>query len=566
MASTKVNTDDDFFQIVASGSVSDLLKIIEKEGREKSTKLAQSYNEMGATPLLVAIGKKDFQVMELLVEVMGASIGQIGHFTSNGVDYADCPPLFAAIVSDQLSFVEYLFKRKMTRDKPSLNFDSFLSSSITCRQKINILKLIGATYMLSGNWSSFLHGLSYWKKAMTLTSSTADVEKCQIPNTVPVFRFMGSTSELMALEQMERMAKYETVFDQRFVVDQVISVIQRVMIDMQLFPNMFIISHFFCYSLALLPSPHEFQYKTRDELEYLSNVVVYTLELLKLWWQKESPRATEQDWHVSEQTICHSWNLFESLRTANYVLSFRDLMFAFDFAFQHLHRMCTKFWPEDKQFRPTRIGQLTKLVLDISVSIFGSLSRFSQEERQQFKQSLSHYVRLSRGSGIDKPNLLLKACCLSYVSRQREADYEKFVQLFLDAGEDPNATDSQGNTPLHCLLAKNQYEYWLTNPWDNPNRAEHTSVVSLNYVALIRLLLDSGCHVDQPNEAGETILELLKRSRKMQENFNKPFDHYLELVINTVLPLTCYSAQVIRKHNISTEELPLPLQLFVRRH
>ncbi|KAI9562806.1 hypothetical protein GHT06_010261 [Daphnia sinensis] len=573
MASTTVNGVDEFFQVVASGSVNDLCKILQKEGPEKSSKLAQSYNEKGETPLLVAIGKKQFPVMNMLVDLLGVNIGQVGHFTSNGVNYADCPPLFAAIVSDEVSCIDYLFKKRITRDRPSLDLNSFMSSSITCRQKANILMLFGATYMLSDSRRSFLHGLSYWKKAMTLSSSTTDAIKSQIPYkfSIPVFRFTDSTSEMMALEQIERMAKRETVLDRQFVLDQALDVSQRVLIDMQLFPTVFIITHFFSYSMAHSPLPHEFQSKTRDELERLSNLVIYILELLKLWWEKERPSSCikEQDWHITGLAISHSWNFFESLRTAipDYVLSFRDSMFAFDFVFQHLPRMYTKFWPEDKQLRPTNIDLMAELALNISVTIFGRLSQFSHEERQQFGQRVSDCVRLYGASGTDKPNLLLKACCLKYVSIQKVANYEKFVQLLLDAGEDPNATDKEGNTALHCLLAKNQVEYELTSPWDNPTSAGRSSTVSKNYVALTRLLLESGCHVDQRNKAGVTILELLKRNRKMQENFNtKPFDRYLKQVVDAVLPLTCYSAQVIRKHKRSTKDLPLALQLFVRRH
>jgi hypothetical protein len=115
------------------------------------------------------------------------------------------------------------------------------------------------------------------------------------------------------------------------------------------------------------------------------------------------------------------------------------------------------------------------------------------------------------------------------------------------------------------LLPKNEFQYWLTNPWDNPNEKD-VPIIRSNFIASVRILLDAGSHVDQSNRRGETILELLKRNRKMQQSFKAPFDPFLESVIDSVLPLTCYCAQSIRKNNIPIVKLPPTLQLFVRRH
>lgn len=90
MASAKTNSNQHFFQAVANCSVDDLRKILDMEGLESTTKLAQSYNETGETPLLVAIGQQHclqhFFVMKFLVDLLNVDISQTGRFISNHVD------------------------------------------------------------------------------------------------------------------------------------------------------------------------------------------------------------------------------------------------------------------------------------------------------------------------------------------------------------------------------------------------------------------------------------------------------------------------------------------------
>jgi ankyrin repeat protein len=97
---------------------------------------------------------------------------------------------------------------------------------------------------------------------------------------------------------------------------------------------------------------------------------------------------------------------------------------------------------------------------------------------------------------------VFRACNLPYLVGQK-TNYEQVIQLFLEAGADPNAVNADGNTPLHCLLPKNEFQYWLTNPWDNPNEKD-VPIIRSNFIASIRILLDAGSHVDQSGSIEST--------------------------------------------------------------
>lgn len=156
----------EFFCAVSVGSLDDLNEIIGNIGGEMIFNLAQSYNETGETPLLVAISNRHLHVVQFLVGVLEIDISQEGRFSWKDLDYLKIPPLFAAIISDQMSIINYLIETK----KVAVNLDLFLSDSpnrhiFELLRQINILELIGAAYILNGDRESLLCGLSYLKKS-----------------------------------------------------------------------------------------------------------------------------------------------------------------------------------------------------------------------------------------------------------------------------------------------------------------------------------------------------------------------------------------------------------------
>ena len=82
----------------------------------------------------------------------------------------------------------------------------------------------------------------------------------------------------------------------------------------------------------------------------------------------------------------------------------------------------------------------------------------------------------------------------------------------------------------------------------------------------MQAFIDAGSHLDIARSDGETVLTILKDKLMKNDEGIRP---YFVSVINTVLPLSCYCARVIRQHGITFHEahqLPLGLSAFVSCH
>ncbi|XP_046636782.1 uncharacterized protein LOC124315267 isoform X2 [Daphnia pulicaria] len=469
----------EFFRAVSVGSLDDLNEIIGNIGGEMIFNLAQSYNETGETPLLVAISNRHLHVVQFLVGVLEIDISQEGRFSWKDLDYLKIPPLFAAIISDQMSIINYLIETK----KVAVNLDLFLSDSpnrhiFELLRQINILELIGAAYILNGDRESLLCGLSYLKKS-----------KYFVP--FPVDETMEEAEQIPTKDEL--------------IIQRALIVCELVLRQLRLFPNIYILSNFIKHS-------------------WMSWISV--LQQLNIWWENSASFVSAEAWNFNKTALDHCLSSIRHEQNdfpASTSCILKKLTFVFSFASEHLIRIHSMYWPTNQKDRADNIHDTTKIVCILSVSIMRMLS-------------------------------------------QKEPDYQQVIRLFLEAGANPNAIDADGNIPLHCLLPKNDFEYWLTNPWDNPNENDNIPVIRSNFIESVRVLLDAGSHVDQLNRRRESVLELLKRNRKKQQSFKASFDSRLDDVIHSVLPLTCYCAQSIQKNNIPVENLPPTLQLFVRNH
>lgn len=147
---SNTNGSNEIFEAVRIGSVDVLEKLLATNGLDVTSKLAQSYNKEGETPLLVAIKCKHLNVVKFLVEDLKVNIGQIGRFFWKTVDYSEVLPLYASIISDQLSIMKFLFAEEMKYES-AISLDSIMSSSIPRPQKIDQLELIGAGFILLKN-------------------------------------------------------------------------------------------------------------------------------------------------------------------------------------------------------------------------------------------------------------------------------------------------------------------------------------------------------------------------------------------------------------------------------
>jgi hypothetical protein len=170
--------------------------------------------------------------------------------------------------------------------------------------------------------------------------------------------------------------------------------------------------------------------------------------------------------------------------------------------------------------------------------------RNNPAEIQQLKDCLSPYFRA---------NNLKRFTSLLHLAISQGTDGRQIlpiIQLFLEAGADPTGIDTNGETPLH-LLSENQ-DCFQSDPE--------------SYEQVFQALLDAGCCLGQSIPAGKTFLSILNGQKsKCVSKFR--FHHYLDPLVNVVLPLACVCAKVIRHKQILFEgRLPPRLQSFVSRH
>ena len=89
-----------------------------------------------------------------------------------------------------------------------------------------------------------------------------------------------------------------------------------------------------------------------------------------------------------------------------------------------------------------------------------------------------------------------------------------------------------------------------------------------NVVEVADLLMDAGCHLNQPDANGVTPPTFSGIASPAFCGWNTGHAPNLEdLIHNVVLPLTCYCAQTIRKHKIPFKKrIPPVVESFVERH
>ena len=81
-----------------------------------------------------------------------------------------------------------------------------------------------------------------------------------------------------------------------------------------------------------------------------------------------------------------------------------------------------------------------------------------------------------------------------------QGGYPQLLRLFLEAGANPNATDSEGNTFLHKIILSGLY---------------------LSREAM-GVLLEAGANVDIKNRSGETAIDLTEKGKKPRRQLIMP--------------------------------------------
>ncbi|KZS12324.1 Uncharacterized protein APZ42_022430 [Daphnia magna] len=344
-----------FFQAVATGSMECLRKAF-KEGDEFIANVAKSYNDMGETPLLVAIKNRNFRTVKFLVNKLKVSVIQVANNIILFVDLSQHPLI--------------------------------LSSQTTRLQKICILELIGAAYIFDGTRASRLHGYSCWMQAFLLRQSTTDGGST-IPKSPLQLSNRGGTAlrnqlEVQTLEQLEQLKKQRRA---HWKV-QASLVSHRIFSELGYFPNLFTVVYLFIFSLKKWS---ERQLGTNRAFK----VSLCIIELFdNQWWEDYIEEDAMRAWEVINNTLHYLCAILELLSRLPNHLSFSDLMFLLRFACNHLQKTYTSYWPTSILYhtRKSEISNMENLILIIVTLITEKQNILTPSDIQEFKQCFAQHI------------------------------------------------------------------------------------------------------------------------------------------------------------------------------
>ena len=631
-----------FYQIVKEGSIEKLEEFQKIKGLDETVKLASTFNDNGETPLLLAIGGGHFQMVTYLIEKMEVSISEIGKFLWDE-EYLEGPPLFAAILFAQASqspaphsasivdvLIDYEIKHNHHEVYPFAPFEDMdteemernlrhkysqilypvlvsvkNSKSITRQRKIEILELIGSTYVLknpeeyrsedgSGYDSDYSSdnnsdgsdgsedtslsfdvtlfcGIECWVQAMRLRESTADGEpafpkvRYDLPdNAQNILRFHDKTEfetmeelrEIIHLEVFRQTGKcysYRSADDLRY---QAILMSLRILSQFQ--PDMRPFLSFLRHVTKHLPFLRIY------ESCFIENLPSFYMRLIvevSTFLTSEDVDDGSWPFHFVETVIENGLEraikkvLFqEDLRPEDLKLfTFNNIMKFFYVASAYVEKLPLKigtFYGDSRK----RNNALLRIHDAIAYLIKHLLRNLNEEECQQFSIWLRRFVRVTEDQCVANPRFirvksLLHIACEGY----SHPFYTDIIEMLLEAGADPNLRNGDyNNTPAHCV-AKNNFR------------------LDLMALTSLELLVDAGAHLNQVNERERTALEDFRRrfhdcpdELAILENVNAKSC----LASESDMRLTCLCAGALRRNRIVYDEEKYPSLLvpFLESH
>ena len=193
--------------MVSTGSVIDLKQFFAESEPKIADEIAKSLNSEGETPLLLAIKGQHFQMVKFLVKHLKADIVQLGVLW-NGLKNLMVPSLVSAIIHDssyEHDIINYLMDQDAANES-SVVLNSIHSSNLSQEQKTNLLKLVGAGYILKARTmddEAFRFGKKCWSDAVTLHSeSTTTIAERPHQLSEWAMKLFGTASEYKTMEEL----------------------------------------------------------------------------------------------------------------------------------------------------------------------------------------------------------------------------------------------------------------------------------------------------------------------------------------------------------------------------
>ena len=528
---THISSTETFFQVVSTGSVSELEQILKKMEPDVKVRIVDSFNTEGETPLLVAIRGSHNEMVKFLVEELEADIFKTGRFNWKGIEYEEALPLFAAILSDITSdqfIIKFLVLKSPTDVTAAASvLEKIFQKSNTTLQLIDMMELMGAAYILQPNEVGGITrnwlGVMCWEVALHLRNMQSETSALQKPPTTlsaAAQKVFGETTEFRNLDELQ-----EILDSQEFHIrleTQALLVFQRIMSQLDPIPNRFFLRCLFLYSL--------FWFRNANHYRSCVNVVNLILELLH---SRQWIDAIDFDWFENFLTVT-----LVSVTYSIWIINIPDRsQLPFDGFLEVINYVTDLVFQLQKHPDPLKKKNANYFVAFIADSIRMFVEN-DKETSPGFKKWLADYIKFTNSH----PGLLtiLHCTCSSPFLTI------KIVQLFTNGKTDPNAQDVDGDTPLHYLAMSKNF----------PGVEE-----------AVKLLLSVGVHLDLSNKKGVTPLDLFK-ANKMYLDQKGLFDPYIDELTRTVLPLQCLAAQVIRQNSVPLEDQKIPHSIvsFIENH
>ena len=445
------------------------------------------------------------------------------------------------------------------------------STSFTRQDKIIALEFTGASLITSYKdkyLSKFVEksilALNWWREAMALRYFPAKGEsllpKAQnvcVPS-VSYAAVFGSAAESTTKEELdllqedlERCSSYASVPSYASATLPCVKrmLIQALLVMRRIFTQANA-GHLCWPYLKIFFVFEEFMSFHIQDRKLFLNIYLHILELMNgfdpkmLSFQSFSVivKALKELASRFHDTIWNSSNEPESALTYyNLLVPTESIAMIFEFV-----RDRETIWSPDQLESPPDYFLLWKIIYVFFLVLNSIYPQLTKEEKQKLEEYYSKYIR---DFFPEYPTTILHEALDFHITHSGHLeDFSisiETINLILELGADVNAIDVNGRTPLHILAESHQH---------------HLE----NYLLAFQTLVDAGAHLYLANDNGETVISILKKNLMEYKKWGEIVDPYFESLINTVFPLSCYCARVIRRHRIPFEDhLPPRLQAFV---
>lgn len=418
-------------------------------------------------------------------------------------DHYNMTPLMAAAVAGYNLIVEYLISRP----------------ECSRIEKIEALELLGATYI--DRKRDNIAALEVWQRAMRLRFEDGMNTYPKPTNVKPVEAYE------YAVEAQSSKMLDELVSDPDEMRMQALLVRERI-----LGPAHPDTSYYIRYRGAL--------YADMGNFDRCISLWIYALEMQQRALEPVSPMTQSSFLSFAElfSFMTSEWRG----RDVFSCLKFENLMAVLQRAVEEVQRAVAcgkllKTTSADAENRTlSNLNRLMVIVLHLLCLMTRLELLLSVEEKLDFRKIVYRLVRMAP-LGQRRSTLLHLACAgdTTEVGRYPICKFPSLdvISLLIEVGADPNALDQAGNSPLH-IAAK-----------DVPSNRQ-----------VIKVLIESGSHIDACNHKGDTASSLL----------------HTVLLHNIVPPLKYTSLQCLASREIAKHRIPykgivgLELEKTVEQH